>query len=253
MPGYIDNAVKDIEGRIRELKDEAARLEAARAALTGQSRRAGRPAGNGVTPARSAGRRSGRSRAPRRRGGNTRANEALAVVRERPGITIPELAEAMKIQPNYLYRVMPALVTAGEVRREGQGWHPVGSSSPEGAAVTSQSTRRRRASAAGPKPRSSTARTRRSRSRSNAQPRRTTRTRTAPGTTRTSVLAAFSDGEVLTAGQIAEKTGLGRNTVATTLSRLAKRGELQKAQRGYRRPSGNGNGTAAPAEAAAAA
>ena len=236
MPGYIDDAVRDIDGRIRELKNEAARLEAARTALTGESRRTGRPAGNGASPgpARPGGRRSGRSLARRRQGG--RANQALAVVRERPGITIPELAETMKIQPNYLYRVMPTLVTAGEVTREGQGWHPAGSSSPEGAAATSRSTPRRRAGAARPKPKSSTARTRRSRR--NAQPRRSTRARTAPGTTRTSVLAAFSDGEVLTAGQIAEKTGLGRNTVATTLSRLAKRGELQKAQRGYRRENG---------------
>jgi hypothetical protein len=29
----------------------------------------------------------------------------------------------MKIQPNYLYRVMPRLVADGQIKREGQGWH----------------------------------------------------------------------------------------------------------------------------------
>ncbi|MGZ4349459.1 MAG: winged helix-turn-helix transcriptional regulator, partial [Solirubrobacteraceae bacterium] len=59
-----------------------------------------------------------------RRGGNTRANQALALVRETPGITIPQIAESLKIEPNYLYRVMPKLVEDGQVTREGQGWHP---------------------------------------------------------------------------------------------------------------------------------
>jgi DNA-binding IscR family transcriptional regulator len=44
-------------------------------------------------------------------------------VRNKPGITIPELAKAMKIQPNYLYRVLPRLASEGQVKRNGQGWH----------------------------------------------------------------------------------------------------------------------------------
>ncbi len=248
MPGYVENVVKDLDERIGELNDEVARLEAARVALTGASGRRGRPASNRATPSptRSAGRRNGRSAAPRRRGGNTRATQALEIVRQRPGITIPELATAMKIQPNYLYRVLPGLAKAGEVSRDGQGWHPGESSSPASATSAPRTTPRRRTRAAKPGAKTPAA-TRRSRR--NRRANTATRTRTAPGTTRTSVLAAFSDGEVLTAGQIADKTGLGRNTVATTLSRLAKRGELQKAQRGYRKATGNGTGTRAPAAA----
>jgi hypothetical protein len=30
----------------------------------------------------------------------------------------------MKIQPNYLYRVLPRLASEGQVNRNGQGWHP---------------------------------------------------------------------------------------------------------------------------------
>ena len=34
----------------------------------------------------------------------------------------------MKIEPNYLYRVMPKLTSDGLVTRDGQGWHPVADS-----------------------------------------------------------------------------------------------------------------------------
>ena len=38
----------------------------------------------------------------------------------------------------------------------------------------------------------------------------------------------------MTAGEVAAKAGLPRATVSTTLSKLAKTGEVQKAERGYR-------------------
>ena len=57
--------------------------------------------------------------------------------------------------------------------------------------------------------------------------------RTAPGATKTAVLQALSGGDALTAGQVATATGLGRGTVSTTLSKLAKTGEVTKAARGY--------------------
>ena len=123
--GFVDSTVKDIDARLSELQQEVARLEAARAALLGGRRGPGRPARATRRTARgAAARRPGRPRG--RRGGNTRANQALELVRKQPGITIPQIAEAMSIEPNYLYRVMPKLVEDGSVRREGQGWHPAG-------------------------------------------------------------------------------------------------------------------------------
>jgi hypothetical protein len=62
--------------------------------------------------------------------------------------------------------------------------------------------------------------------------------RTAPGETKAKVLAALSSSEASTAGEVAKATGLGRPTVSTTLSRLSKSGEVVKADRGYRLPSG---------------
>ena len=37
----------------------------------------------------------------------------------------------------------------------------------------------------------------------------------------------------MTAGEVAAKAGLAPGTVSTTLSKLAKAGEVQKAERGY--------------------
>jgi hypothetical protein len=138
MAAFIDTTVKQIDDRLSELVEDISRLEAARAALLGTGpssvdaprRRRGRPR-KAAAPASSAkpatkppaaGRKPGRPRGAR--GGNTRATEALALVQKQPGITIPALAAAMKIQPNYLYRVLPGLVEAGQVKRVGKGWHP---------------------------------------------------------------------------------------------------------------------------------
>jgi DNA-binding IclR family transcriptional regulator len=50
------------------------------------------------------------------------------------------------------------------------------------------------------------------------------------------VLGALSSGGAMTAGEVAKATGLERGTVSTTLSKLAKAGQVTKAERGYRLP-----------------
>jgi hypothetical protein len=126
LAGFVDSTVKDIDDRLRELKEEVSRLEAARTALVGGRRRPGRPraASTAQPRGRAAARRPGRPRGRSRSG--TRANQALELVQSTPGITIPQIAEKMGIEPNYLYRVMPRLASDGQVRREGQGWHSAG-------------------------------------------------------------------------------------------------------------------------------
>ncbi len=130
MTDFLDEKRREIQARVKELRplvDEFHRLEAAAAAL------------DGVTVARSDGAasRTRRSRAaksaaagkpgasPRGRpkGSGNRSKQALEAVRAQPGVTIPELAEAMGIKQNYLYRVMPTLEKEGMVRKEGRGWH----------------------------------------------------------------------------------------------------------------------------------
>jgi beta-lactamase class A len=129
---YVDRAVKEIDARLNELKQEMTRLEAARSALSGARRGPGRPRGSRTTTTRARqsanGRRTRRTRTSTRtrarRTGNTRANQALKLVKDKPGITIPEIAKSMGIEPNYLYRVLPRLANDGQVRKDGAGWHP---------------------------------------------------------------------------------------------------------------------------------
>jgi predicted Rossmann fold nucleotide-binding protein DprA/Smf involved in DNA uptake len=118
LAGFVDSTVKDIDERLRELRQEVSRLEAARAALVGRG--PGRPRGSSTTTTR----RRGPGRPRGRRRGKTRATEALDLVRGRPGISIPEIASEIKIEPNYLYRVLPRLEQEGLVKRDGKGWHP---------------------------------------------------------------------------------------------------------------------------------
>ena len=129
MPDFVDSTVKDIDARVSELKQELAKLEAARAALVGGRRGPGRPPGSGAGRTRTRrasanGRRTRRTRG--RRGGATRANQALELVRSQPGITIPQIAKSMGIEPNYLYRVLPKLAQEGQIKKDGQGWAPAG-------------------------------------------------------------------------------------------------------------------------------
>ena len=57
--------------------------------------------------------------------------------------------------------------------------------------------------------------------------------RAASGDTKRAVLAALASGNAMTASDVAKATGLGRASVSTTLSKLAKSGEVTKAARGY--------------------
>lgn len=122
MTDFLDEKRKEIDARLKELRplvDEYNRLEKAAAALAGVTgsgaRRRAASSGTGR-------RRTGRRGRPR--GSGKRAVQAQELVSARPGITIPELADAMGIQANYLYRVMPGLQKDKKVRKQGKGWHP---------------------------------------------------------------------------------------------------------------------------------
>jgi hypothetical protein len=130
MTDFLDEKRKEIQARLKELKplvEEYHRLEAAERALAGVNGTPARAAAPATTSRRarsgsaSSGRGSGRRGRPK--GSGTRALQALELVRARPGITIPELAEAMGIKQNYLYRVMPTLAEEGQVVKSGRGWH----------------------------------------------------------------------------------------------------------------------------------
>jgi hypothetical protein len=119
MADFLDEKRKEIDARLRELRplvEEYARLEKAAAALSG--------VGASARPTRRRS-RAGGGRRGRPRGSGNRAKQALELVRAKPGIKISEMADAMGIQPNYLYRVMPTLESEGQVKKRDGGYHAV--------------------------------------------------------------------------------------------------------------------------------
>jgi CRP-like cAMP-binding protein len=133
MADFLEDKKREIRDRLKELKplvEEYHRLEAAASALDGVPANG---AGGASAPAqrrtRGTGRRSsagagaGAGRRGRPKGSGTRSKQALELVRAQPGITIPELADAMGIKQNYLYRVLPSLAQEGLVSKKGRGWH----------------------------------------------------------------------------------------------------------------------------------
>ena len=121
---FLEEKRSEISARLKELKplvDEYHRLEAADRALSGVGttpratpKRRASPRSNGS---------SGSGRRGRPKGSGQRAQQALELVRSKPGITIPEMAESMGIKQNYLYRVVPELAKDGLVTKSGRGWH----------------------------------------------------------------------------------------------------------------------------------
>jgi len=129
MADFLAQKKQEIAARLKELKpavDEYNSLEQALRALDGVRVTPPARATSSPTPARSRRRAAatGTRRRGRPKGSGTRAQQTLTLVKESPGITIPELAQKMGIKQNYLYRVLPGLESEGQVREEGRGWHP---------------------------------------------------------------------------------------------------------------------------------
>ena len=113
----VDQAATLLKERISELESELAKLQRALANLTDgrQGRRGpGRPRGS-----RSA---ATGTRTRRRRRGGTRADQAVRLIKANPGISASEVARKMKIQPNYLYRVLGDLQKEGKVKKSGRSY-----------------------------------------------------------------------------------------------------------------------------------
>lgn len=108
------DTIEEVRGlvatRIGELEDERGRLEGALEVLSVRSS----SNGDGPTPARA---KRGR---PRKRRSGTRTDEALKLIVDSPGITASEIARAMKIKPNYLYRVLTDLTKQKLVKKDGR-------------------------------------------------------------------------------------------------------------------------------------
>lgn len=128
----LDEALGLVKKRLAELDEERKRLERALAELGGTAtRRPGRPPGSGRGPGRprkNAAAATTAAPAPRkrrrRRRGGTRADQAVKLVEQKPGISASEIAKQLKIKPNYLYRVLGELEKEGRLTKKGREYHP---------------------------------------------------------------------------------------------------------------------------------
>jgi len=117
----LDEARQLVQRRLADLDEERKRLERALAELGGKAaRRPGRPRGSANKPAAAAPRRR------RKRRGGTRADQAVRLIEEQPGISASDVAKTMKIKPNYLYRVLGDLEKEGRVKKDGRRYFPAG-------------------------------------------------------------------------------------------------------------------------------
>ncbi len=129
MADFLDEKRREIQARLKELKplvEEYHKLESAERALAGVGEASPTSAprarsARASTRAKSNGNGGGRRGRPK--GSGQRAQQALELVRSKPGITIPEMAESMGIKQNYLYRVVPDLEKEGMLTKSGRGWH----------------------------------------------------------------------------------------------------------------------------------
>ena len=113
--GAVAEAAELLRARLRDLDAERAKLERALASLTD-----GREGKRG--PGRPRGSRSNGGKRRRRRRGGTRAEHAVKLIAEKPGITASEIARELKIKPNYMYRVLADLQKEGRVKKNGRAY-----------------------------------------------------------------------------------------------------------------------------------
>jgi CRP-like cAMP-binding protein len=127
----LDQARDLVKKRLAELDDERKRLERALAELGGSvPQRPGRQKGSGRGPGRPPKAVSSTASTPRkrrRRRGGTRADQAVKLVEQKPGISASEISQQLKIKPNYLYRVLGELEKEGQLTKKGREYHPASS------------------------------------------------------------------------------------------------------------------------------
>jgi hypothetical protein len=106
-----------------ERLEEPVRRVVRRGRKPGRPRRRGRPPGRRATATKARAGRKAPSTRRRKPAGGTRADDAVKAIRAKPGITIPELAQKLKIRPNYLYRVTAQLQKERRIKKRGRGFH----------------------------------------------------------------------------------------------------------------------------------
>lgn len=119
MSDFLSEKRDEIQARLDELAPliaEHDRLQRALDALDGVD--------NSSSSTRSSGEKSGSRGAGRPRGSGERSRQALALLRQEPGLGAAEVARRIGVHPNYAYRILPGLEEQGLVEKKERLWYP---------------------------------------------------------------------------------------------------------------------------------
>jgi uncharacterized membrane protein len=111
----VEGRIAELEAALDSLRAEHVQLEALAATFSGGGAPVRRAAPRRRRPPAAGSGRDGAA-------GGGRSRQALALIGARPGITAADLAVAMGISRNYLYRVLPKLQQRGVIRKQGRGY-----------------------------------------------------------------------------------------------------------------------------------
>ena len=100
---------RELESAARRLGIDVDAIEPARRSSSGRTRR------RRAKPARRRARSSGRVQ---------RRDQVLALINERPGISVPDIGKELGVDPTGLYRVVRQLQKEGAIRKEGPALQP---------------------------------------------------------------------------------------------------------------------------------
>lgn len=115
-PQIEESPLAFLERRLSVLDEEREKVVGAIAIFDGKAPKSRKPKPKALP--------AGPKKARRKRRGGKRADQAVALIEKKPGISASDIAKAMKIKPNYLYRVLGDLEKEGRVDKNGRNYSP---------------------------------------------------------------------------------------------------------------------------------
>jgi predicted Rossmann fold nucleotide-binding protein DprA/Smf involved in DNA uptake len=115
-PQVEESPLAFLERRLATLDEEREKVTDSIAIFNGKAPKSRRPKPKALP--------AGPKKARRKRRGGKRADQAVALIEKKPGISASDIAKAMKIKPNYLYRVLGDLEKEGRVDKNGRNYSP---------------------------------------------------------------------------------------------------------------------------------
>ncbi|MDO9409207.1 helix-turn-helix domain-containing protein [Patulibacter sp.] len=120
MSDFLTEKRDEIQARLDELAPliaEHDRLRRALDALDGVD-------SSGGSSSRQSEKSGGTRSAGRPRGSGERSRQALALLRQEPGLGAAEVARRIGVHPNYAYRILPGLEEQGLIEKKERLWYP---------------------------------------------------------------------------------------------------------------------------------